>query len=165
MKKLILISSVLISFVFKGSEPVYYGVYTPVFMTRSEMEKAVRMEAATPIKNPGKIYLMDPYIFINEKFKGYHVIDNSDPSHPVNKAFIHLDGSLDLAIKGSVMYTDNSTDLVALSFNADFSAFTISSRITNAFPEPSSPDGYWNNRAFEKFRPKNGIIVRWELNQ
>lgn len=162
MKKLVFFSAILLSFVLKSSDPVYYGEYTPVYMTRSEMEKAVRLEAATPIQHPGKIYIKDQYIFINEKFKGYHVIDNSDPSNPVNKAFIHIDGSLDIAIRGNQLYADNATDLLTLSFNDDFSSVSVSSRVKNTFPEPSSPDGYWNNMNFEKFRPKDGILVSWE---
>ncbi len=148
-----------------GSEPYYYYEYMPVFMQRDEMERAVRLETPTPIKNPGKIYIKDQYIFINEKYKGFHIIDNSDPSSPVQKGFVHIDGCLDIAIKGNILYADNAVDLVAIQLNNELNNLSVSGRVKNAFPEPSSPDGYWYAQQFNKYRPKNGIIVRWEKNQ
>ena len=147
-----------------GSEPVYYYEYTPVYMKRSELESAVKLEAASPIRNPGKIYIKDQYIFINEKYKGFHIIDNTDPASPVQKAFLHVDGCLDIAIKGNFMYVDNAVDLVTISMSSNWSSISVTGRIKNAFPEPSSPDGYWYASQFEKYRPKDGIIVRWEYN-
>lgn len=150
--------------VLMGSDPVYYYEYKPVFMKRSELERAVRLEAASPIKNPGKIYIKDQYIFINEKYKGFHIIDNSNPSAPVQKAFLHIDGCLDIAIKGNYIYADNAIDLVAISANNDYSTISVTGRVRNSFAEPSSPDGYWYARQFERYRPKDGIIVNWEYN-
>lgn len=164
MRKLILISLVLCSAIFMSSEPVYYGNYLPVFMSRTEMEKAVRLESPAPIKNPGKIYIKDNYIFINEKYRGIHVIDNTDPENPVKKGFIHIDGCLDMAIRGNILYADNAIDLVSISLNADYSSISVKGRVKEAFPEPSSPEGYWYTSSFDKFRPEGGIIVRWENN-
>jgi hypothetical protein len=165
MRKIIFVAFLLCTIAFMGSEPYYYYEYMPVFMQRDEMERAVRLETPTPIKNPGKIYIKDQYIFINEKYKGFHIIDNSDPSSPVQKGFVHIDGCLDIAIKGNILYADNAVDLVAIQLNNELNNLSVSGRVKNAFPEPSSPDGYWYAQQFNKYRPKNGIIVRWEKNQ
>jgi hypothetical protein len=162
MKKIIFVAFLFGSMLFMGYNPDVYYPYTPVFMQRSEMERAVKLETPAPIKNPGKIYIKDHYIFINEKYKGFHVIDNSNPSSPIQIGFIHVDGCLDIAIKGNTIYADNAIDLIAMSFPADLSSITVTGRVRNAFPEPSSPEGYWYNQQFENFRPKNGIVVRWE---
>jgi len=163
MKKIIFFTLLSCSLLFMSSEPLYYQ-YTPVFMERSEMEKAVRLLPAAPIKNPGKIYIKDNYIYINERYKGFHVIDNSNPSAPVNRAFLQIDGCLDIAIKNNLIYADNAVDLVVIATDPGLNGITVGGRVRDAFPEPSSPDGFWMTRSFEKYRPKNGIIVRWEKN-
>ena len=40
------------------SEPVMYGQYSPVYMERTAMENAVKMEAAQPLRTTGKIYII-----------------------------------------------------------------------------------------------------------
>lgn len=139
-----------------------YGSYSPVFMQREDMENAVKAEAPKTLRNPGKIYVKDNYIFINEKYKGIHVIDNSNPELPVNKAFIHIDGCLDIAVKGDVIYADNAVDLIALKANADFTSVQVTERIEKVFPEIVSPEGAWPNYELNSLRPKNSILVSWE---
>ena len=58
------------------------------------------------LKNPGKIYFKDNYIFIVEELKGIHVFDNTYPSSPVNKVFVRLPG-VDISISGYIMYADS----------------------------------------------------------
>ncbi len=145
-----------------ASEPIYTGQYTPVFMKRAEMERAVQMEAAQPLRNPGKIYLYGQYILVNEKYKGIHVIDNSNPAEPRKQAFIHIDGCIDIAMKNNVIYADNAIDLIALKTTDDFASVQVTERIKNIFPEMESPDGYWSPYYLDRFRPKDGILVAYK---
>lgn len=139
-----------------------FGEYSPIFMQREAMENAIKAEAPKTLQNPGKIYVKDNLIFINEKYKGFHVIDNSNPELPVNKAFIHIDGCLDIAIKGDIIYADNAIDLIALKANSDFSTVEVTGRVKKAFPEISCPDGSWPYYDLNSLRPKNAILVAWE---
>lgn len=143
-------------------DPVYYGEYLPVYMVRPEMEKAVKAEAPLALNHPGKIFFSNQYLFINEKYKGIHVVDNSNPSAPVYKSFIHIDGCIDMAIKNGIIYADNAIDLIALQPNADFTAVTVTGRVRNVFPEVESPDGYWTQSQINEFRPDGGILVAWK---
>jgi len=145
-----------------ASEPIYTGQYTPVFMERAEMERAVKMEAAQPLRNPGKIYLYGEYILVNEKYKGIHVIDNSNPAQPTNQAFIHIDGCIDMAMKNNVIYADNAIDLIALKTSDNFTTVQVTERIKSLFPEIESPDGYWSSYYLDKFRPTDGILVAYK---
>ena len=145
-----------------ASEPIYYGSYTPVYMDRSEMEQAIKTEAAQPLHNTGKIYLYGQYILVNEKYKGIHVIDNSNPASPVNMAFIHIDGCIDMAVKSDVLYADNAVDLIALKITGKFSGLQVTERIKGIFPETECPDGYWGMALVNQYRPKNGILVAWK---
>jgi len=91
-----------------------YTIQTPVLQTLSSIRASMKTFAAEPLQNPGKIYSYGQYIFLNERDKGIHVIDNSDPSKPKNIGFIKIPGNEDLAIKGSILYADSYGDLVAL---------------------------------------------------
>lgn len=154
---LILIAGLILSF-----SPVWHSEYAPIMMKRSELEKAVSLKEPRPIENSGKIYLKDNYIFISERMKGIHIIDNTDPSNPENIGFIHIDGCVDMAMKGNILYADNAVDLIAIKLNESITEIEISSRIKNVFPEFDTPDGF--PLAPEIYYNLNNdmIIVGWE---
>jgi len=83
MKKPHLLLLLLVALSLSGSD-IYepYSDYKPVFMYRSDMENAVQLHQPRTIENPGKIYLKDDYIFVNEKYSGVHIINNSNPINP-----------------------------------------------------------------------------------
>lgn len=145
-----------------SSDTIVYGEYTPVYMDRSEMENAVKIEAAQPLHSTGKIYLYGQYILVNEKYKGIHVIYNSNPAAPQNVAFLHIDGCIDMAMKNNVLYADNAIDLIALKTTDNFASVQVTQRIKGIFPETESPDGYWSLNNIDQFRPQNGILVAWK---
>ena len=145
-----------------ASDPVVFGNYSPVYMVRSEMEKAVKIESAQPLRVTGKIYLYGNFILVNEKFKGIHVIDNNNPAEPHNMAFLHIDGCIDMAMKNNVLYVDNAVDLIALKTSDNFTTVKVTERIKGIFPETESPDGYWSAETVNRFRPQNGILVAWK---
>jgi len=136
--------------------------YDPVFMLRSEMERSVRLEGPRDILQPGKIYLKDNFIFINEKYAGIHVIDNTNPLDPENFAFIHVDGCIDMAVKDNVLYADNAVDLIALSLNPQMTGIQVTGRVKNVFPEMQAPDGFGLTYRQNQARPQNSILVRWK---
>lgn len=133
--------------------------YNPVIMKRNVFETTTILEnTPRPIENSGKIYVKGNYIFVNEVNKGFHLIDNTEPSNPVNIGFIQILGSSDLSIKENVIYANNATDLIALTINEDSDTLTITKRLENVFPQIWSPEGmsYYNLE-------EDDIIVNWEL--
>ncbi len=138
------------------------SMYEPVFMLRSEMEKGIRLEGPREIRVPGKIYLKDNLIFINEKYQGIHVIDNTDPTEPENFAFIRIDGCIDMAMKDQVLYADNAVDLVTLALSTEMTTLKVTSRIEDVFPEIQSPDGRGLTTREQMARPENAILVKWK---
>ncbi|MDR1273820.1 MAG: hypothetical protein LBK12_04650 [Odoribacteraceae bacterium] len=131
------------------------SVYTPVFMERPELEKSVFYDAgARELVNPGKIYHRAPYIYVNEKYKGVYVIDNTRPEQPRVEGFIVAPGCMDIAIKGDILYVDNAVDLVAF----DLSTRRVTKRVKEVFPEPLSPDG----RSYYGSRPDDYVLVGWK---
>jgi hypothetical protein len=137
-------------------EPYYEPTHEPVYMSRDLLEQSVKFIAeGLPMKQTGKIFYRYPYIFVGERYKGVHIIDNTDPYNPVNVGFVAAPGCIDMAVKGNILYVDNSVDLVSF----DLENKVVTSRIRNVFPEPLPPDDaffYYRDK-----RPENSVIVEW----
>ena len=91
-----------------------YVWFEPLYKTTEQVRASIKSDAAAEIKTPGKLFIKGTYIFLNEVNKGVHIIDNSNPSAPVNKAFINIPGNIDIAVKGNILYADLYTDLLAI---------------------------------------------------
>ena len=157
MKKLVIwIVIVFVAFTSFDKERNSSDVYKPVFMTRDMLENSVMyLEGARDMIQTGKIYYRAPYIYVNERYKGVHVINNSDPYHPVKEGFISAPGCIDMAAKGNILYLDNAVDLVSFDLNVK----EVTKRIRNVLPEPLPPDDFFRYR-HEK-RPQGYIVVNW----
>lgn len=143
-------------------DDVTYTSYKPLFVKRADLEQSVKIDSARALVNPAKIYVIGNIILISEAYKGVHVIDNSNPRMPVNKAFIRVVGCLDMAVKGSTIYVDNAVDLVPINMS-DPNNPVIGQRVKNVFPEPTPPDMGNIPREFSKEnRPPDLIIVDWQ---
>lgn len=118
-------------------------------------------EAARPFDNLGKIVYQNPYIFINETFKGVHVIDNSVPTDPQTIAFWKIPGVIDFTVKEQFLYAENGKDLITLD-KADINDLKLLSVVEdiNSNGNLSFPADYtgW----FECADPNLGIVVGWE---
>jgi hypothetical protein len=91
-----------------------YTYYEAVYKTKAEVRANIKTNAPRQAENTGKIYIRGNYIFLNEVDRGIHVINNANPSKPVNVAFIDIPGNMDMAVKGNILYADLYTDLVAI---------------------------------------------------
>lgn len=95
-------------------QTITYRGTESVRVTLNELRSGVKTLPAQNLENPGKIYVKDNYLFINEVKKGIHVIDNTNPSFPKAISFISILGNVDIAVKGNILYADSYTDFVAL---------------------------------------------------
>lgn len=137
-----------------------YTAGVPVYMSYDDLRTAVKTTDPVSLEKPGKIYFKDNYIYINEYFKGVHIIDNTNPSSPQEKKFIEIPGNVDIAIKDNILYADSYVDLVALDIS-DLNNITEKKRIENVFPyaTPVNPDKYteeWPDQT-------KGVVIRWDV--
>lgn len=136
----------------KCSSTYHYTYYVPVYKTTAQVRANIRSNAPRPIERPGKIYIKSPYIFLNEIDKGIHIIDNTNPSAPVNKAFIDIPGNMDIAVKGNILYADLYTDMVAINITNP-----LSISVTKIL------DGVFPFRYYGNFRSDSSkVIAAWE---
>lgn len=146
----------------KDSSVIYrkYTANVPQYMSYDEMRKPVKSTAAYAIQTAGKIYIQGNYLFVNEKYKGIHVFDNSNPKSPVNLAFLNIPGNVDLAVKGNYLYADNYVDLIVLDIS-NLSAPAEVARIKDIFPY-TIPE-ITENCPISDIDQTQGVIVGWEV--
>jgi hypothetical protein len=85
------------------------------FLSFEELRASqITFEEAHVLKKPGKIYVKDTYLFINEINEGIHVIDNSNPSAPITLGFLKIVGNVDISIRGNTLFADSYVDLLSI---------------------------------------------------
>src|ERR1035437_5595845 len=107
-------SILLLNGCLKDTGTVQYYTYTPVYKTTAQIRAEIKSNTPQPITNPAKMCVLGNTIFLVETEKGIHIIDNTNPSSPVNKAFITIPGNEDITVQGNILYADCYTDLMAI---------------------------------------------------
>ncbi len=139
-----------------------YTANVPQYMSYEDMRMPVKSKTANAIQSAGKIYIQGNYLFVNEKFKGIHVFDNSNPAAPVNLSFIEIPGNVDLAIRDHYLYADNYVDLVVIDISNISSPVEIA-RVKDIFPYtiPGTTEPY----PIANIDEKKGVITGWQVSQ
>jgi hypothetical protein len=127
--------------------------YKPVYTPLHEIRSSVAVGEPEELVNPGKIYLIGPYLFINEPGKGIHVIDNQVQTSPKKIKFINIPGNYDFAIKGNILYADSYIDLVALDITSIENIREVN-RLENIFSSYNTLGVYVD--------PELGVITAWQ---
>ncbi|WP_273274076.1 LVIVD repeat-containing protein [Maribacter polysiphoniae] len=137
-----------------------YLVAKPLTISKSEFKNSVDIVAPAPIKESGKIYAYRDYIFVNDKYRGVHVIDNSDPSAPKKISFIKIAGNVDISIKDGYLYADSLMDLVVLDIS-DITHIKIVTRLDNVLRD----NVVWPAADFYEYDGldyDNEVLLGWE---
>jgi hypothetical protein len=138
-----------------------YTGYAPVYLSYKDLRTAVAQEQNVDLKNPGKIYFKDNYIFIVEELKGIHVFDNTNPASPVKKTFVRLPGVVDISISGYIMYADSYIDIVVLDVE-DINNIHEVGRMPDILPYtvPATANTKFPTAFVDK---EKGVVTDWEL--
>lgn len=137
----------------RSVDPVFFR-YEPIFLSTAEFENSIEIQDKKEVTEASKIYIINNFIFINDKRTGFHIFDNSDTSNPIKKKFLKAPGATDIAIRNNVLYINQATDLVVLTFDFNTLTTVVSKRLKNVFPELQSPDGEW-------FYEEGKVVVNW----
>lgn len=161
--KLILLS--ISVFVLTSYDPVmdYEPVtYQPILLEREVLENSLRFESMPGmIEDAGKIYVYQDYLFINDRFKGVYVYDNSSPKSPKQVGMIKIPGCIDIAIKDNILYADNAVDLIAVDISDARNPQEVK-RIKEVFPELAPPGQNYLPYTFSREeRPAETVIIDW----
>jgi len=107
--------------------------YNPVYLTFDELRSSIRTDVPREVNIPGKIYIYDNYLLVNEFGKGIHIIDNTNPSAPIALKFLNIPGNVDMAIRNNILFADSYIDLVAIDITNLLNPEEVN-RVENAFP-------------------------------
>lgn len=131
--------------------------YVPLYGEPSRAE--IKMLAPITVQNPGKIYLYQNYLLINELNRGIHVYDNGNVREPKALGFIEIIGNTDMTIKDNILYADHMGSLVALKTD-DFVTLQELGRlpINNWLAGLPPPSGFH----FECIDTYKGIVIGWK---
>jgi hypothetical protein len=145
--------------------PNYFNA-DPIYMSYEELRGTgtIKVIAAERVQKAGKIYVSDPYLFINDLNRGIHVYDNSDPKAPKNLGLITIPGNVDIAVKNSILFADSFIDLLAIDLT-NFPQIAVSKRIERSFPyNPyqaiDDPNIYLRN-----VDEKKGVVIGYQKNE
>ncbi|MBO0935794.1 hypothetical protein J2I47_04460 [Fibrella sp. HMF5335] len=132
--------------------------YRAVYISNDDLRNVV-VQAPQPLVNPGKIYIKDGYLFVNDQQRGIHIIDNRNPAKPIELGFLRIPGNSELAVKDSTLYANNGPDLVAVNISKPGNVRVVK-RISNVFAISNYPDArqVW----FDCPDPAKGYVVGWE---
>ena len=148
-----------------GYETVRIAV--PVIMSKADLHAQMikSVEEPMPLASTGKFYFYNDYIFVNDLYKGIHVIDNSDPASPAKIAFLDVPGNIDIEAKNDILYADSYGDLVTFDIS-NMDDIKYKGILENAlqgsyypYPEVSEPVADFD---LSNFNYQEDVIVDWE---
>lgn len=129
-------------------------IFTPVYKSAAGIRASLKAAEAQPVVEAGKMFIQGNYIFLNEVNRGIHIIDNTNPSSPVNMAFIDIPGNGDVFVKGNILYADSYADLLAIDIS-DIKHIQFKSYLHNVFPS--------RNFVLGVQVPEGMVIADWQV--
>ena len=134
--------------------------FVPIYAQPTEIE-SVALQGPTATTSAGKIYAYGNYIFQNDQYKGYHIINNTIPANAQKVAFLKVPFSTEIAIKGGHLYCNNVSDLLVFDISNPV-APNLVKRVKNAFPIIEQNYPPVSNVFFECVDKTKGLVVGWE---
>lgn len=156
---LIIMTGVLTSCYIEEETPTSEGVgFKPVYAPASEA--GISVMPPRELNDPGKIYLYDRYLLVNEIGEGIHVFDNVDPAMPEPLVFISIPGNTEMAVRNNILYVNHLGSIAALTIN-DMTTIEQLASIPLQTSEGGvlPPKGFY----FECIDPAQGMVVSWAM--
>jgi len=142
----------------KQVQTITWTEFEPVYMTHEEFVNSVALDESRDLKEPGKIYFYDGYLFVNEVNKGVHIIDNRDPSAPQNIGFINIPANKDIAVNGDLLYADSQKDLLVFDIS-NLSSPELIERIEDVFNTTARMAPGFSTQSIDNSK---GLVVDWK---
>ena len=139
--------------------PPLQAYYKPIYANKQDLYR-IKVHAARPLNNPGRIYLKDKFLIINERFQGFHVIDNTDPAEPKPLLFLEVPGAVNMAMQGQYLYADNITDLLTIDMG-NLQQIKEVNRKKDTFKGNQNYPPF-RDVGFECVDASRGVVVGWE---
>ncbi len=146
---------------------------SPVVLSWQEIRQEIQpdISANQVLTRSGKIYSIDHWLLVVEKYRGIHIFDASDKQNPIRKAYLPIPGALDLTIKEGILYSSAFSDLVTLDLNLLLQSEGLEvsmARQENVFEYParrqfypSYPEFYYTSYS-ERVSEDDGVVIGYK---
>lgn len=146
---------------------------SPVVLSWQEIRQEIQpdISANQVLTRSGKIYSIDHWLLVVEKYRGIHIFDASDKQNPIRKAYLPIPGALDLTIKDGILYSSAFSDLVTLDLNLLLQSEGLDVSMARqkdvfAYPArqqfyPSYPEFYYTNYS-ERVSEDEGVVIGYK---
>ncbi|NNE54718.1 MAG: hypothetical protein HKN32_01765, partial [Flavobacteriales bacterium] len=144
-----------------------YNANIPIYMSLQDWRSMdVELESPHALSFPGKIYIKDDILYVNDLYKGIHVFDYSDPSNLVEMGFLNIPGNIDMAIRNDVLYVDSFYDLIGIDIS-DINNPEIVSRVEDAFNfnNATAIPGLDTDYPIAEWNLDKGIVTGWTVGE
>ncbi|HRG73077.1 MAG TPA: hypothetical protein PLX69_00815 [Leptospiraceae bacterium] len=146
-----------------SSRPATTATTTSASTSLPYYTSEIKKDLTRSLLSPGKIYLYDKYLYINDKGWGIHIYDNSNPTNPVKFTSIQISGNYDIAVKDGIIFADSYDGLLAIKLN-DQGEPEVKTKLKDVFAgygftnmgvvnmgsvNPSSPENYFLIRQYK----------------
>jgi hypothetical protein len=71
------------------------------------------MASPRALEHPGKIYIYQNLLLVNELYQGIHFYDNSNPATPTALGFLPIMANIDMGVRNNILYADAYNDLLS----------------------------------------------------
>ncbi|MDO6433624.1 hypothetical protein Q4E93_23635 [Flavitalea sp. BT771] len=136
----------------KSNGAKHYTFYEPIYTSRADALARINGNPTEGIDSAGKVYINGNYIFLSDVDKGIHVFDNTNPSHPVQVAFLSIPGNQDIVVRGNTLYADMYDALLAVDIS-DLSHVKVTRQLEHLFVMRAYVNGYG--------MPRDSVITGW----
>ncbi|MGB3799667.1 MAG: hypothetical protein WA952_07610 [Lewinella sp.] len=115
------------------SETFTYTAYHPVVISAAEW-RTNDFSFTTPdqVCDPSGFYVYGDLLFVFDRSKGLHIIDNTDNADPRPLTFLNIPGGEGISVRNNVLYVNQYVDLLAFDLSQPTEP-TLLSRTENVF--------------------------------
>lgn len=126
--------------------------------------QAINFEAPRSLETPGKIYLYENLLIVNDFLQGVHIYDNSNPAAPQNLGFLPVYANQDIAVRNDIMYLDSYGDLLAFDISNPSQPHLVS-RLNDVFEFDNHGylPGYNAAYPMVEIDPSQGVVTGWTV--
>ena len=111
----------------------YYTAYQPVVIAASEWRNNnFSLAGPESVCEPAGFYVYGDLLFVLDRQKGLHIIDNGDNDNPTPLAFLEIPGGSGLAVRNGMLYVSQYIDLLTFDLR-DPAKPALVSRTENVF--------------------------------
>lgn len=142
----------------RRTQTISWIEFEPVYMSHQEFISSVGLTETRDMEQPGKIYLFDDYLFVNDINKGVHIINNQNPSAPYFVGFINIPANKDIAVRGDRLYADSAGDLLVFDIT-NLNHPVLITRIEDVF---NLANNQFPGFPYREVDASRGVVVDWE---